>query len=114
MSNTRHITYVKKRLADGTLCNKCADVQERLEQADQLRFIDEILIADERDPASAGMQLAERLGVERAPFFVVREAGEVRVYESYLRFTKAELGKRVTTSDENRELLEQHPELDLI
>ena len=114
MSSTRHITYVKKRLADGSLCNKCADVQQRLEQADQMRFINEVLIADEQDEQSAGMQLAAQHDVARAPFFVVSEDGSTRIYESYLRFVKAELGSAVSSKDENRELLEQNPELDLI
>jgi predicted DsbA family dithiol-disulfide isomerase len=32
------------------------------------------------------MRLAERLGVDRAPFFVVERDGAIEVYTVYLRF----------------------------
>ena len=64
-----NIVMVKKILADGSPCKKCGEVLAKMETDDQLKFIDEILIADERDAESAGMQLAKKLGVERAPFF---------------------------------------------
>ena len=65
------ITLVKKILASGELCPKCEDVVERLEKSNQMSFIDQVLVADERDPDSEGLKLAKKLGVERAPFFVV-------------------------------------------
>ena len=83
------ITLVKKVLADGSLCAKCNDVEQKLKENDQEKFLDETLIADERDPESAGMQLAQRLNVERAPFFVVEEEGkEPAVYTVYFKFVK--------------------------
>ena len=83
------ITLVKKVLADGSLCAKCNDVEQKLKENDQEKFLDETLIADERDPESAGMQLAQRLNVQRAPFFVVEKEGkEPEVYTVYFKFVK--------------------------
>ncbi|WP_226703042.1 hypothetical protein [Microbulbifer elongatus] len=87
------ITLVKKVLADGSLCAKCNDVEQKLKENDQEKFLDETLIADERDPESAGMQLAQRLNVQRAPFFVVEAEGkEPEVYTVYFKFVKEVLG----------------------
>lgn len=83
------ITLVKKILVDGSPCAKCRDVEERLEQNDQLRFIDETLIADERDSESPGMQLAREHNVSRAPFFLVEnEDAEPQIYTVYFKFAK--------------------------
>jgi hypothetical protein len=109
-----HITLVKKRLADGTLCPKCADVDDRIDRAGQRRAIHEVLIADEADPASPGARLAADLQVDRAPFFVVRDESGSRVYTSYFRFVKEVLGTASRPQDEAAELLNDHPELDLI
>ena len=49
-----HITFVKKILADGQACRKCRDVEQRLERSGYWSAIDEVIIADERDPDSAG------------------------------------------------------------
>jgi hypothetical protein len=79
----------EKNLRDGSPCKKCGEVLERMEKDDQLRRMDEILVADERDPGSDGMLLAAELGVERAPFFVVtRDDGSRQVYTVYLQFVK--------------------------
>ncbi len=83
------ITLVKKILADGSPCAKCRDVQEKLEVNGQLKFIDQTLIADVRDPQSAGIQVAQHFKVDRAPFFVVeREGQEAEVYTVYFKFAK--------------------------
>jgi hypothetical protein len=115
MTSNLHITFVKKILATGEPCPKCADVQERLEKAGQMDQIDKVVIADERDPGSEGMQLARDLGVERAPFFVVEEAEkEPRVYTVYFKFAKEVLGKSSSKSDEAKEILNDNPDLDFI
>lgn len=89
------ITLVKKVLADGSLCAKCNDVEQKLKENEQEKFLDEILIADERDPESPGMQLAQRLNVQRAPFFVVEKEGkEPEVYTVYFKFVKEVLSKQ--------------------
>lgn len=84
-----HITLVKKIKVDGNPCRKCAEVEQRLIEADLLGRIDEIVIADESNPQSEGMQLARQHGVEAAPFFIVtRDSGETAVYTVYFKFLK--------------------------
>jgi len=41
------ITFVKKILANGEPCQKCADVQRRLDETGQMAQIDHTIIADE-------------------------------------------------------------------
>jgi hypothetical protein len=110
-----HITFVKKIKADGEPCRKCAEVEQKLIEADLMGRIDRTVIADERDPSTEGMRLAEQYQVERAPFFVVEEAGGApRIYTSYLRFLKEVLQKEVSEEQQASELLEQHPDIDYI
>ena len=108
------ITFVKKILASGEPCPKCADVEQRLIKTKQLAQIDEIVIADERDPGSTGMVLAKQLNVQRAPFFVVEDNGEQRVYTVYFKFAKEVLGKQTSGADQAREILKDNPDLDYI
>ena len=112
------ITLVKKILADGSPCKKCGDVLKRLEDADQMKLINEVLIADERDPQSPGMLLADSLKVERAPFFVVEEDDkETRAYTVYFKFVKEVLNQATSNADEVDELkdiLDQNPDLDFL
>ncbi|BFM07177.1 aminodeoxychorismate synthase component I [Halioxenophilus aromaticivorans] len=80
---------VKKILADGSPCKKCGEVLAKLESSGLIDLIDEVIVADERDPSSAGMQLAKELNVERAPFFVVyRDGDEPEVHTIYIKFAK--------------------------
>lgn len=80
---------VKKILADGSPCKKCGEVMNKLESSGLVNYIDEILVADERDPSSAGMQLAKELDVQRAPFFVVYEDDQPpAVHTIYIKFAK--------------------------
>lgn len=83
------ITFVKKIKADGNPCTKCADVEKRLIDSGQMETIDEIVIADERDPESSGMQLAKQHQVELAPFFLVQhDDNSTSVYTVYFQFVK--------------------------
>lgn len=103
-----HITLVKKIKADGTPCRKCAEVEQRLISAGLMDRINEVVIADERDPKSRGMQLAARFGIDAAPFFIVRDdTGAERVYTIYFKFVKEVLGDKVSDQDEAKELLDQ-------
>lgn len=43
-----------------------------MREAGQLGKIDQVLVADEADPNSAGMLLAAEHGIDRAPFFYCR------------------------------------------
>ena len=87
----RRITLVKKVLTDGSPCRKCREVEERMAKNGHDAWIDRIVIADERDPQSAGWQLAQEHGVHTAPFFVVEENGRTRIYTVYLKFVRETL-----------------------
>ena len=53
-----------------------------------------IVIADERDANSEGMQLAAKYNVKRAPFFIVEQpkvdqpGQETKIYTIYFQFVK--------------------------
>ncbi|MEX1032126.1 MAG: hypothetical protein WDZ30_02075 [Cellvibrionaceae bacterium] len=109
------ITLVKKILADGSPCAKCGDVLDKLESSGQIKQIDEIIVADERNPESPGARLARDLNVERAPFFVVEwDDGSQTVYTVYLKFVKEVLGGQNSAADEAREILENSNDLDFL
>ena len=110
-----NIVMVKKILADGSPCKKCGEVLAKMEADDQLKFIDEILIADERDAESDGMQLAKKLGVDRAPFFVVtQDDGTQTIYTVYLKFVKEVLNTAISEKDELKELMNNSQDLDFL
>lgn len=112
---TVKITLVKKILADGTPCKKCADVISKLEENNQMKFIDDILVADERDSESPGIRLAARYNVDRAPFFVVEEdSQDDRVYTVYFKFVKEVLDGKTSEEDEIKEIMNDNPDLDFI
>ncbi len=109
------ITFVKKILADGSPCRKCGDVIGRLEESGQMERIDEILVADERDPSSPGMLLAAEHQVDRAPFFVVeQDDGTIKVYTVYFKFVKEVLEQTTEEKDELKEIMDQNPDLDFL
>lgn len=91
-----HIVMVKKRLLDGSECRKCQEATEHLRSRGLWDRIDEIVWADERDAASPGMQLGQQLGVDRAPFFVVREGERDVVYVSVLQLVRERFDRSVT------------------
>jgi phosphoadenosine phosphosulfate reductase len=87
------ITMVKKRLASGDPCEKCAQAEEMLRRRSLWQRIDQVVWAVEGDDSSPGALVATRHGVERAPFFVVeQEDGEETVVTSALRLVKEYLG----------------------
>lgn len=112
------ITFVKKILADGQPCPKCADVEERLVDSGQMSRIDRVVVADERDPESEGMRLAVQHEVAKAPFFVVEEADDqgasTTVYTVYLRFVRDVFGGKRDGVAEAREAMRANPDLGLI
>jgi hypothetical protein len=111
--NDRKITFVKKVLANGEPCGKCRDVEDRLTAGDHWRAIDDVIVADERDPNSRGMQVAAQLGVDRAPFFVVESPEKTVVYTVFLKFQKDVLGHS-SEAAEAQILLAANPELDFL
>lgn len=109
------ITLVKKILADGSPCRKCGDVINRLEESGQMSRIDQIVIADERNPSSEGMLLAAEHNVDRAPFFIVeRGDGKIDTYTVYFKFVKEVLEEQTEEKDELKEILDQNPDLDYL
>jgi len=86
-----HVTMVKKRLANGQPCDKCVQAEELLKRRGLWQRIDEVVWADESDPRSPGMQLAEAKGVKLAPFFIVKDGSAEQVYTSALGFIKERL-----------------------
>jgi hypothetical protein len=95
-----HVTMVKKKLKDGSDCRKCADATEHLRSRGLLDKIDEVVWALEDDPSSPGMVLGARLGVDRAPFFVVRDDQGEHVYTSVLQLVRERFGQDVSTSEQ--------------
>lgn len=91
-----HVTMVKKRFADGSTCAKCAAAEEVLRRRGVWEGVDEIVWADETDAGSPGMVLARELGVELAPFFVVRrDDGSQAVFVSTIQLIKRVLKRPV-------------------
>lgn len=83
------ITFVKKILADGSACKKCGEVTQKLEESNQMQYIDRVVVAMEADKNSEGMLLAAKYDVNRAPFFVVEhDNDEVEIYTIYFKLVK--------------------------
>lgn len=109
------ITFVKKILANGEPCKKCQEVEDRLRRSGYMASIDKTIIADERDPDSEGMQLAQQHNVDLAPFFVVEDAGSTRIYTVYFKFVKAELNQKAESTDKDaQDILRANPDLDFL
>jgi len=90
------ITMIKKRLANGEPCRKCAQAEDLLRRRGLWERIDEIVVADEGNPESPGMRLAAELGVANAPFFVVDGDGGRKVYTSVLALVGEVLAPRTS------------------
>lgn len=95
-----HVTMVKKRLKDGSDCRKCNEATEHLKKRGMIDRIDEVVWAIEGDPDSPGMKLSERLNVDRAPFFVVRDGDKEEVYISVLSLIREHFQKPVSAAEE--------------
>lgn len=92
---------VKKTLADGSDCRKCAEATDHLQSRGLWNRIDDVVWAREGDPASPGMVLGSRLGVDRAPFFVVNaDDGSEHVYTSVLQLVREQLGQAVSVQQQ--------------
>jgi hypothetical protein len=99
-----HVTMVKKRLKDGSDCRKCAEATEHLRKRGLLDRIDEVVWAIEDDPDSPGIRLGARLGVDRAPFFVVRDGDREHVYTSVLSLIQERFRERVSDQERARSI----------
>ena len=97
-----HVTMVKKRLADGSECRKCQEATRYLQSRGLWERVNAVVWAHEDDATSPGLVLGDRLGVERAPFFVVQDdRGEV-VYVSVLQLVRERFDPSVTASEQAR------------
>ena len=82
---------VKKTLLDGSPCAKCVHAEKILKDRRLWDRISRVIIAEEGDASSEGMRLAAEYNVELAPFFIVEDGGEKRIYTKILEFIKKEL-----------------------
>lgn len=109
------ISMVKKIKEDGTPCRKCNEVEQRLADAGLSNRIDRVIIADERDPGSEGMQLANQYSIDRAPFFIVEEEGrEPQIYTVYMKFLKEVLNAETSEADAAKDIMDSNPDIDYI
>jgi len=99
-----HITMVKKRLADGTECRKCQEATAHLRSRGLWEHVTEIVWAHEDDHTSPGMVLSQHHGVDRAPFFVVRDDEGEAVYVSVLQLVRERFDKTVTSAQQARSI----------
>jgi hypothetical protein len=97
-----HLIMVKKKLKDGSDCRKCAEATQYLRSRGLWDKVDEVIWAHEGDPESPGMKLGTRLGVERAPFFVVQDESGEKVYLSVLQLVRDRFSDQVSTRDAAR------------
>ncbi|MGB7219944.1 MAG: hypothetical protein WBD07_14185 [Vicinamibacterales bacterium] len=95
-----HITMVKKRLADGTECRKCQEATALLQSRGLWEQVTDIVWAHEDDPTSRGMVLGRHHGVDRAPFFIVRDDKGEAIYVSVLQLVKDRFDARVTAAQQ--------------
>jgi phosphoadenosine phosphosulfate reductase len=109
------IIMVKKKLADGSPCPKCAQAEDLLRRRGQWQRIDEVVWANEGEANSPGMLLGKRYGIDRAPFFIVAEDdGHETIYESALLLMRERLAvTAVVTHRGDSQPLEGGLDLDL-
>jgi phosphoadenosine phosphosulfate reductase len=85
----RKITMVKKLLQNGEPCAKCGQAEDMLRGRGVWDQIDEVVWAREGDAESPGARLAQKHGVELAPFFIIERPGkDAEVVSSTLKLIK--------------------------
>ena len=98
------VIMVKKLLSSGEPCGKCVQAEEMLRSRGVWDQIDQVVWASENDAGSEGAQLAQKHGVDLAPFFIVQEPGQAdRVYESTLKLIKDLSARRGGAQSVDRE-----------
>ena len=86
---TRKITMVKKLLANGQPCAKCAQAEELLVARGRRDRVERVIWIKEGEADSEGARLAVTHEVDTAPFFVIQAEGQPdRVETSTLRLVK--------------------------
>jgi phosphoadenosine phosphosulfate reductase len=104
-----HVTMVKKVLASGAPCQKCAQAEELLKARGLWEKVDEVVWAVESDPTSKGMLLANEHQVTLAPFFIVKGDRGEQVFTSTLKLVnelspKSEAGHQTSASTTTSDL----------
>ena len=99
-----HITMVKKKTKDGAECRKCGEATAHLRSRGLWDRIDEVIWAIEDDPSSAGSVLGTRLGIDRAPFFIVKDGDQEHTYTSVIRLIQDRLRLQVTEQEQARHI----------
>ena len=95
----RKVTMVKKLLQNGQPCAKCTQAEEMLRARGVWDQVDEVVWAREGDAESPGARLAQKYGVELAPFFIIERPGKNdEVVSSTLKLIK-ELASTKTTAE---------------
>lgn len=85
----RKVTMVKKLLQNGQPCAKCTQAEEMLRARGVWDQVDEVVWAREGDAESPGARLAQKYGVELAPFFIIERPGkDDEVVSSTLKLIK--------------------------
>jgi phosphoadenosine phosphosulfate reductase len=80
---------VKKLLQNGEPCAKCVQAEEMLRARGVWDQIDDVVWAKEGDPESPGARLAQKHGVDLAPFFIIeRPETAVEIVQSTLKLIK--------------------------
>jgi len=87
------ITMVKKIYPDGSPCRKCEEAVSLLKDRGYWSEITKEVLADPNDPQGEGMKLVEEYEVKVAPFFIVEQDGNVKVYKSVLKLIKEKFAK---------------------
>jgi phosphoadenosine phosphosulfate reductase len=82
------ITMVKKELASGEPCKKCAQAEDLLRRRGFWERIGDVVYAVEADPSSVGMKLAAEHEVKLAPFFLVERGRGTEVFTSVIQLVK--------------------------
>lgn len=93
-SKAPRVIMIKKKLASGEPCQKCAQAEEMLRRRELWDQIDEVVWADETDESSQGMVLAKEYQVEVAPFFLVSGPLGTTVYSSAIKVAKEVLSAK--------------------
>ncbi|OLQ02295.1 hypothetical protein AK812_SmicGene14870 [Symbiodinium microadriaticum] len=90
------VAFVKKIYSDGIQKDNLVDK------------IDRTIVADERDPSSEGIVLAQKHKVQRAPFFVVVDDAkpeEEKIYDVYFKLKKDVFDQESGEKEKNEEII---------
>lgn len=105
-----HITLVKKVKKDGSPCRKCVEVLARIEREGFMHRLDRIVIADEANPMSEGMNLAQAFKVKTAPFFLVDSNADktapTELFTVYFKLKREILAKNLSEEQKVKDMQE--------